>query len=253
MVRAHLYPAWKATNAERNYPFADGATLTNGTDTIPVGMFLDAHLNPVGGQARQYLSRVTVATGSLTLAVSDDNGELATGSFDPASPPATLALLDSYERSAGVFVLDSDEAALLGGWSIGAHAFTPAATSFVCSVTQAVPEEEVRGFILPEGDFLAGDVWLVGGQGVVFTDTALGIQMDVVGDPDEAHRNCEEAENLLRPATRFVRTINDMAPNQFGNFMIVPGRALAEDNIIRVEPEENGLVIKIVGGQGAGD
>ena len=55
------------------YPFIPTATLSNGPDSFLEGTFLDAHLYAVTGTQRYYLSKVTVTSDRVTLAIGDAN------------------------------------------------------------------------------------------------------------------------------------------------------------------------------------
>ncbi|HSN69962.1 MAG TPA: hypothetical protein VLT59_00570, partial [Steroidobacteraceae bacterium] len=166
------YDDWRVENEQRNYPFADDATLTNGMLTLPKSLLLDARLYPIGGGPRQYISSITKAATLITFTISDDAQVLATASFDEAAIPDSgeVAIYDEYSRPAGILV--STETALRSFASIdsGTYSFGVEQTAFAATVVIPQPSIGVRGVLLPDGSVLTGDVWLVGEDGIVIRD-----------------------------------------------------------------------------------
>lgn len=246
MTEAILYPEWRNEHEESTYPFADGATLRNADgDVIPKGLFLDARLYPVGGQVRQFLSRVTASPTEITLAVSDASGELASGAYDPATPEDVVPLSDAYGRPAGVLVGSPEELAVLASWSPGDHLFTEAQAEFTATVVIPTPQLGVNGIVLDDGELFTGAVWIIGAQGVFLTREAGNIRVDVMGDPKAQQRFC--SEYLPYESPWFVQTINGISGNEYGDFKLLPGSAAASDTILRIERSSSALVLKLIG------
>jgi hypothetical protein len=263
-----VHPEWRASNEPTKYPFAERAKLTNGTDIILEGIFLDAILYPIGGQARIFLSRVDIEHDSVTVSIGDPSTAiLASGTFDILSPPSRVKLTDTLGRPAGLLVSEPLRLATFQSWTVGAHTFDADETEFAATVAVPTPEVGVRGIQLEDGSLFTGEVWIVGDDGVVVRSepiTAPGkcgeedvplsvIRVDIVGDPLFRRRLCTDAQLFETP--RFVRciTVTDgkqsvkCLPDAFGDFKITVGNDLAEDTVLRIRATPEGIIFEAVG------
>ena len=240
-----LFPEWRNEQTKSKYPFADSATLNNGTDFIPKSLFVDARLFVIGGGARQFISQVTVATEGVYIYISDENEEIiASGYVELASITGTVELLDAYERPAGVLVGEVSQLATLASWAAGDHTFEIDETEFTATVVVPQPQIGVRGFLV-EGKLFAGDAWIVGEQGVFLTLDGEYIRVDIVGDPLARQRFCEQVFSYDQPW--FIRTITGYTSDEYGDFKIMAGSQLASDTVLRIEQRKNGIGFKLVG------
>lgn len=233
-----LFPQFRNEFANTRYPFADNATLVSqdGLQEIPEGLFIDASIYPIGGQARAYLSQITVAARQVTIAISDISGALlCTGQFDPIVPPTVIPLTDPLGRVAGVLVSSAAQLVAFNAWPHGTYMFELGSTEFVASVIIPTPEIGVRGILTEAGELLTGDVWLVGDNGVVVRKDADGaIRIDIVGDPLFVRKLCAPLE-LFNPPI-FLQTINGCPPNEQGEFHLAVGGHVAADTVLRIVP-----------------
>jgi hypothetical protein len=268
MPERTLHPEWRAENEPTKYPFGRSSALTNGTDVLLEGTFLDAALYPVGGQVGQYLSQVIITHTTATLYVGDaEEPQRASGEFNLVSPPDLIRLTDTAGRPAGVLVSESQRLSIFQSWSVGTHTFLRAHTEFAASVVFPVPATGVRGIQLEDGSLFTDEVWMVGEDGVVLrreTVVAPGpcgqpaapvevIRVDVVGDPLFRRRLCEGEALFATP--RFLQTITvddgvqrvQCGPDDFGDFKFTVNNDLAEDTVLRVRPTRDGIVVEAVG------
>lgn len=268
MVQRTIHPEWRASNEPTKYPFGDRATLTNGIDILLEGIFLDAILYPIGGQARMFLSQVEIEHDRAILSIGDpETNVLATGEFDIISPPSRVKMTDALGRPAGLFISEPLRLATFQSWTVGTHVFQIGDTEFAGTVAVPTPELGVRGIQLEDGSLFTGDVWIVGDDGVVVRsepvtepgkcgepDVPLSvIRVDIVGDPLFRRRLCTDADLFETP--RFVRsiTVDDgkqqvtCFPDEFGDFKLTVNNDLAEDTVLRVRPTREGLIIEAVG------
>lgn len=240
-----VFPEWRNEQTESKYPFADNATLTNGVDVIPKSLFVDARLFVIGGGARQYLSRIAGGVEGATIYVSDENEEtIASGYLDFSAIGGTVELLDVYGRPAGVLVGEEEQLATLTSWTAENHDFGIEETEFTATVVVPTPQVGVRGFLV-EGVLFAGDVWMVGEQGVFLTLDGEYIRVDIVGDPRARQRFCEQLFSFEQPW--FLRKLSGLTPDEYGDFKILAGAQLASDTALRVELDENGIGFKLIG------
>jgi hypothetical protein len=250
-----LFPEFRDEQSDSRYPFADTATLTANTGfAINRTTFIDASLYPINAQSGVYISEIVVDADIVVISISDSAGtSLCSGQYNPLTAPedGVLQLSDTYGRPAGLLLSTQTDLALFGGWDVGPHVFDQEATEFVASVVIPAQEPGVRGLLLPGGELLTGDVWLIGDQGVVLRQTSPGvIRVDVVGEPLFRRLQCLADDGTPKSAFSpkdFLRTINGCGPDEFGNFNITVATKSGPDSVLRVYPENDVLRIEAVG------
>jgi len=222
------HPEWRANHDPTKYPFEDRATLVNDDgDILFESTFLDMSLYPVGGKPGAYLSKVVVTASTATIWIGDEeNTELASTSFDIVDPPAELRLEDTYGRPAGVFVSEATRLAIFQSWGTGIHEFQPNQTPLVTDVYVPTPEVGVKGILLEDGSLIAGDIWLVGDDGVILSCeetevpakcssesiTYTTVTVNIVGDPLFRRRLCPAPSHFQTP--NFLQSICFQTPNR---------------------------------------
>lgn len=246
------FAEWRNNNQRANYPWVDGALLTSRDGfKLDRDLFDDARLYPIGGTAGVYLSRIVVDHDDVTIFIGDDNtAELAFVSYTALASPDDLNLVDEYNRPAGILVSSTDRLAVLPGLAgQGTHVFDKTATPFVSSVVVPLPQPGVRGLLLDDGTLLAGDIYLIGTDGIVLSMESGAIRVDIVGDPYALLKACKEEGVPLVPFCG-VKTINKIHPDANGDFKLFGGANVALDNVLRVEMANGGLKVKTVGAIG---
>lgn len=248
MAEAYWGQQFEDENTRSRYPFADSSTLTSQDTLVRFGdgVFVDASVYPIGVDAGIYLASADVANRAVTLVFGTGaRPALCSTTFDPLNPPATLPLEDAFGRPAGLLACDPTALAAAQTWPIGVHPFDAAAAPLVASCTIALPASCLRGLLVGTAA-VAGDVWIVGTDGVAVTEDAGSIRVDVVGDPLSVRRLCAQGGAFTPPA--FVRTINGNPPDQFGNFHITVADGGVPDTILRVNPAPpDAIMISAVG------
>lgn len=263
-----LHPEWRDANDSTRYPFAASAPLRNRDGAVILdGTFLDAAIYPAGSSGGFYLSRVRAAASLVTLWVGDaGDPALASGSYAPSSGPSEIRLTDPDGRPAGVLVTDPARLAALSAVG-GDHRFQPADTPFVASVGFPCPPAGVEAFVLPDGSVLAGEVYLVGGEGVALTAddgetlerpspcaaavARRAVSVHAVGDPLFRRLLCEPAG--LDPP-RFVKRVRFVyGDREFvceppdGVVRLFSGHDAAVDTVLRVTARDGALWVGIAG------
>lgn len=262
------FPQWRDQHAGNNYPFADLSPRSNGSVTISTSIFLDAVLHPVGGSERMYLSQVTIGVESGRVIIGDaNNTSIAYGDFSLIDNPDNIWLVDEQGRSAGVLVSNAAELSALRGFGVGDHLFEPEQTEFAAAVCLPMPNDGVTGLVLPDGEVLTGDVWVVGEDGVVLSyeqilnEGKLGrpadnfhvIRVNVVGDPLFLRRLCDSTQFFTTP--NFIKTVVftdgdtevESVPDAYGNINISVNSSLATDTVLRVRTTSSGVQFEAVG------
>lgn len=237
-----LYPAFPDEFALSNYPFTDRSTrLSDGGIELPRGLIVDAALHPIGFSGVLSLTSVVVTPESTTVWFgTEDDTDIASAEIRTASASDQLAVLDTLGRPAGLLVGESGSLAGFTAFPLGTHVFSDGAAELVPSVVLPSPEVGVRGLRLADGQVLTGPVWLVGEDGIVIREVSPGvIRIDAVGDPLFVRKLCEPAGAFA--SSRFVRTINDCPPDEFGNVQINFGNLLHRQTVVRVYPTQTGL------------
>ncbi len=248
-----IFPEFRDEQSDSRYPFADTATLktTEGVE-IDRSAFIDAAIYAIGATVPLYISSITVEASSVTITIGDKTTRaLCSAAYNPLTPPESgvLSLYDAQGRSAGILLSDREKLSLFGGWAETIHAFAATSTEFVGSVVQPAQEPGVRGLTLTNSaELISGDIWLVGGHGVVFRQTAPNvISVDIIGVPLFKRALCAINSQFTPPP--ILRTINGCGPDEFGNFHITVTTkdGLKTDSVLRVYPENNALKITTVG------
>lgn len=249
-----LHTEWRNNNERISYPFADYATLVNRNgDAVDRDLFDDARLYPIGGTVGIHLGKISVTGSELTFHIHDLSGELASGAFDFGAPPSEVPLYDVYGRPAGILVSTAERLGALDGiYGEGEVEFEREQTEFAASVVVPMPSPGVRGILLDDGNVLSGDIWLVGEDGVVLRLDDSKIRVDVIGDPYVQDKDCEE-EGAPLPQFCGLRSINQITPNDEGDFKLRVGGNLVGDPVIRIVPIINGVRVEMVGLKGGID
>lgn len=246
---------WRNSGERVKYPFSDLAPLSNSYgERIDEDLFYDARLYPIGASVGVYLSRILVADAGITFFISDpERGVLASGGFKFASPPDDIALFDAYDRPAGILVSNAAKlGALANVYGEGEILFEAGDTDFAPTAVVPLPQPGVRGVLLDDGNVVAGDIYLVGVDGVVLSIEDGAIRVDVIGDPHALVKACAE-EGIPLPAFCGLKTINGIAPDANGDFKLTVGGNEAADNILRVEMDSGRVTAKMVGNRGLSD
>jgi hypothetical protein len=257
-----VFGDWRDDNQRRKFPFADDALLTNGALEIPNSLFIDGRLYPIGGTEDLYLSSVVRAGSIISFAITATGaGELAIGGYDVTAIPENgeIAFYDTYGRPAGMLLSTETALEAFSGLNTGTYEFISEQARFATVVVVPQPEVGVRGFILPSGETIFGDVWFVGENGVVVRkDTDGSLRVDLIGDPFAARKLCEDEEIADTDVAALqaycpLETINGIAPDADGNFKLLPGSIDSLSPLIRITPTEQQAsdVARHLGGESA--
>lgn len=248
-----LFPEFRDEQEASRYPFADSAGLQSETAediSIAPDTFIDASFFIIGGAQRVYISSVVVAPQSVTINVGDE--ELSTrvsSTYNPLSPPSDGVLLfaDQYGRPAGMLLSTTTGLARFSGWGPGTYTFEIAQTEFVSSVVVPANEPGVRALRPETKQFLTGDIWLVGDQGIVLRqDGPSVIRVDIVGVPLFRRFLCEPQSDDF-PNKRYLKTINGCGPDDFGNFTFTATNQAVADSVLRIYADGETIVVDTVG------
>jgi len=243
-----IVPEWRDEQLDSRYPFSDSSTLISSSGVkIDKDLFIDAVVYAIGIAAPMYLRSITYDYNSMVMSIEDSFNEAnITGKVNPFSDVASVPLFNSSGEPAGLLVIDAERLTRLKNWPIGVTEFGDNA-EFVASVVIPVPENLISGFILPDDTIISGDIWLYGDSGVVIRKKDGVIRFDVVGEPLFERVLCDlPAENLAVFKTpNFLKTINHLPPDDYGNFTILTNNEMANDSILRIYPDTSENVVRI--------
>lgn len=247
-----LFPEFREEQADSRYPFVDNATLQSQDETVKIAnnAFIDASFFGIDIAGRLYLSQIAVTPQTVTVYIGDQDEPLKLkAEYDPAIGPknSILTFFDAYGRPAGTLLSDPLNLSKFNSWFPGTYTFTVNATEFVSSVVIPSNAAGVRGISF-KTDFIYGDMWLIGDAGVLIRkekDTESTIRIDVVGEPLFNRFICEPLGDF--PAKPYLKTINGCGPDRFGNFTITATAKDVADPVLRIAPQNDALVISVVG------
>ena len=178
-------------NSLRAYPFVDDATLTD-TDgvALPTDFLVDAQLYPFE-PVQLYLGAIDTLAGTITVNRADTNTPYATGSL--TVNPIPLYELTGYGRQVGVLVGGDGLTATNTGSTH--RTFTATATLFSVDVMTPILQEGVRGFLLPDGTLMTGDISWFGNGGITITSNWVNgtpvLTFNMEGQPDPLPEECD--------------------------------------------------------------
>jgi hypothetical protein len=244
-----------------NYPFAPTATRSNGVSQLAQTVFSDCTFYPAASVGNLFLSRVVVAPSEIQLVIGDlQTSDLLVGRVTTPLTSSRVTLRDAQNRPAGLIMSDPTNLGILFALGIGTHSFTRQQTEFCASCYVPLPAPPASGFVLPDGEVVSGEVWLVGSDGVVVRAIPDGgetaIRIDMVGDPLFLQRLCGGVEFNPTVPVRRIRVVNGVegTPPEFecqatptGNFSLQMNNALVENTALRLHTTSDGVVIEVAG------
>ena len=242
---------WRDQVKPTKYPFTD----TSGMTTVENLLFdytsvYDASFYIINWTSRLFITAVEIAADpnkTARIYVGDvSNQKAAYADIDPFNIPEVVTFVDELGRQAGIMVVDPVAFAFIQTWPLGSHQLRLNA-ELVTSVITPMPSSYVTAIRTPTGEYLSGDVWLIGEDGVVIRTENGNIRVDIVGDPLFKRLEYDNPDEFVTP--RFVKTINGNPPDENGDFKIVVGDYLAGDTILRVYPDLSlpGIRIELTG------
>ena len=239
---------WRDSTKPTKYPFTDSAELSASTGRyIDHTSIYDASFYIVNWVSRLYITSIIISSAAskiVTINIGDaENLIIASAELPASNIPSEIFFTDTSGRPAGIMIVDPIAFSFIQTWDIGEHIFENTA-EFVPFVIMHMPSNGVSSFKDGSNNIVSGEVWLVGENGVVVRTEGKNIRVDVVGDPLFKRR---VDSSFITP--RFIKTINGIPPNEFGDFKIVSGSYMAGDTILRVYPEPDvpGIRIELVG------
>lgn len=239
---------FRTQNLATRYPFDDNAQLvTDDGFTLGSDALVDASLYPIGTWTTLGLTAITTTLGNATLWLGNaDFPQVCSAIFDPYNVPAAVTVRDSYNRAAGILVLNPLSLSQLQTWPPGTHTFPVGTADFAVSTLIPSPEVGLRGFIVG-ADVVTETVTLLGDQGVVVSSPALHqIETDVVGDPLFKRSACLDAGGYITPV--FLQTINGIGPDIYGGFLLAAAGISKGATVLRINPQgTDTLVISAAG------
>ena len=242
-----IHPSYR-DDARGPFPFEDRATLTSSDGyIIDQELLVDAMLYPPLNSDPLYLSAVVISETAVRFEVSSiyTPGLVCSGSaeFDAA----VAEMFDPAGRQSGLLLIDADRLAQFRTWPLGEHTFPVAAATF--AVTCVSPERRlgVTGVADTAGVATWGDVWLVGERGVTLTVNDGVIYVHAVGDPLWRRRICDGSSAFA--ASKFLKTINDIPPDEFGAWTLGVGTKLNRKTAVRINVDGAVIVLSVAGGK----
>lgn len=241
---------WRDQLKDTKYPFCDRCTLATADNfVIDKSAIYDASFYIVNWSSRLFITSIEVLSDVVTQANiyvgNAVNKRVAHATIDPFNVPEVITFSDTLGRQAGIMVVDTIAMSFIQTWPIGEHLFRDTA-EFVPSVVLPMPDNMVSSLKCEDGSLINNNVWLIGEDGVVLRlDGHNNIRVDVIGDP--LFKRKQNPNSFVTP--RFIKTINNIPPDDNGDFKITVGNYEANDTILRIYPDPSlpGLRIELVG------
>ena len=241
---------WRDQLKDTKYPFCDRCSLaTSDNFVIDKSAIYDASFYIVNWSSRLFITSIEVlydVAPQVNIYVGNSTNEkVAHATIDPFNLPVVITFSDVLGRQAGIMVVDTVAMSFIQTWPIGEYLFRDTA-EFIPSVVLPMPDNMVSALKCEDGSLTSNSVWLIGEDGVVLRlDGHNNIRVDIIGDP--LFKRKQNPSTFVTP--RFIKTINNIPPNDNGDFRITVGNYEASDTILRIYPDPSlpGLRIELVG------
>lgn len=184
-----LLTEYRNENEQRNYPFADDATMADAQGAVLSSDFLvDAILYPIGAVGQVYLSKIDGANKQLWFSDAATNAVVGYATYTPGQDYAYVYQyqvgMQVAERQIGTVVFGSSAAAVLTG--AATRVFVADSTPLAPSAFVTVIQPGVTGVLGTDNLLLTGDITVKGGYGVttytyVDTDGKSILEIDILG------------------------------------------------------------------------
>ncbi len=240
-----LSPEFTDSLRGERYPFLGTGPITSGSLILPDDCLLDVNLMVDENTTEVFLSDVVVSAGTALFHFTFGSGAIVgTLNLDNADGNGVAPIFNNNTMVVGYARIDVGVAQIVKGWPSGQHLFID---------VQLIPHLLIvsnrawrRGFELPDGTVLEGDVYLVGDRGVWLERTADGFKVHVTGDPFDGR---------TVPA-RGLSSINDLVPDANGNINLIGLASNGDDSWtidgtpfrISVIPRNAEVVLRLVSG-----
>ena len=160
---------YRNLNSGRNFPFADDIVLSDKTSHIlPADYFIDASIFPIDTDTPLYLKSLL----NKDVVIATAGEELAHGTLDNG----IVNLYDNNDRHIGMLICSNSVTAF------GTFDFADDVVLFSPAVVFPQNYQCVRGFRLPDGSVVTGDVVFVGENGLQVTSKDLNGQKIITFD-----------------------------------------------------------------------
>ena len=170
---------------------------------------------------------------------------MATASLTTLTTGQVLSFYDKYKRPAGM-LLTGNGLITLAGWGTSNYTFQPKATTLSGAILTCLPEPGLRGLVLETGECFTGDVWIVGGPGVlVREDTDGSVRVDIIGDPLYKQVSCQETGGELN--TPMLLTLNELPADKTGGIHLQVGTNYTSQPALRLNASTGQLTIFLAG------
>lgn len=220
---------WQDSLWGLSYPFAAAGPILaeDGTDLGP-DTITDLALFVSSATTSVFLYTITVTQGvSAVLAFTDVTGAaMGSAVVTPGGSGRTGITLDGIN----VGFLTCDVAAMRGvlNWSPGPYVFRAALVPHVLVFSDPTWR---RGIVVPSGEVLTGEIWLVGADGVQLEAVSGGFVVHAYGDAYAGRTG----------PRRTYTALNGVLPDLDGNINVVPAGSSARFRINLI-PLGNGRV-----------
>jgi len=247
-----------------SYPFNDTCSMTslNG-DIVPKGAILDARVYTTSSKETTYISVIDVSESTLTIHLSDSSYvDIAKATVELGDQLAIF--LDTFGREVGVIYADFDKLRGALGSTQTLFEFDTTALAFVSSVLVPQPRNVLTSLYTDTSKAAAGDIWLIGEDGVALTVSDNTVSVNINSDPLFKRKSCEvgiDSSNQYTQRQVKAITINNelVYPDQYGIIIwrVNSGTSIsdsssnigssAEDSLMRIFNVTNGISVEVVG------
>jgi len=177
-----LHQSWTDLHENSKFPFIDNATLrsTDRAVTIPSQAIRDLVLATSVLNAATRLATIERTISSVILTFQQGNVAIATATIS-STDDGWLPIVDTAGED-GSIRIEKVAFSTLFGVAVRSYSLNAAASTVVPWTTFYRPRSGLRGFRLPDGTVLTGEVTIIASDGLSFDADG---HLNAIGDPDK--------------------------------------------------------------------
>lgn len=204
-----LNEQWDDSLRSKRYPFAGtGPLATTQGQVVPDDLFLDLNLMVESETATVVLATIHVVPGQVALYRFELQDGTLVGTLTSTPSDTTLMPIVLGTLTVGYAKIDLGAAQIVRGWPQLDYLLNAEVLPHLLVVSDPAWR---RGFKLPDGTILTGNVYLVADRGLWFERTTNGFRLHATGDPFNGR---------VEPA-RGLKSLNGVGPDLDGNVNLI--------------------------------
>lgn len=197
---------WRNLNSNRNYPFADSATMGFAEYILPQSWILDARIyirNSYNQEQPCYISKLVRTAEAVVLTVSSsETTVVGQATISLTSSADMINVLDGTIVT-GCLVIDPNRTSLLQAVDEGEYVLEATVAPIVASCCEFLPSPQVQSI-----NSQVDNVTLVAREGISLSrEDNSTIKVSIIGDPHFTRYNCAPTDGSAAEQVLLLRSV----------------------------------------------